>query len=45
MDLFTCRANIDPEHALTPILDVLGGGAVHSQRIHRTGPRGAVPVR
>ncbi|MDQ3154758.1 MAG: S-adenosylmethionine decarboxylase [Actinomycetota bacterium] len=45
VDLFTCRADTDPEHAITPILDVLGGVAVHGQRIHRTGPRSAVPAR
>ncbi|WP_246868390.1 adenosylmethionine decarboxylase [Saccharopolyspora sp. ASAGF58] len=44
LDVFTCRADIDPEHAITPILDVLGGRAIHGQRIHRTGPRSALPV-
>lgn len=45
VDLFTCRADTDPEHAICPILDVLGGGAVHGQRIHRTDPRSAVLAR
>lgn len=44
VDLFTCRADTDPEHAITPILDILGGAAVHGQRIHRTGTRNTTPA-
>jgi S-adenosylmethionine/arginine decarboxylase-like enzyme len=44
IDLFTCRADIEPEHAITPILDALGGTVVHGQRIHRAGPYRAVPA-
>ena len=48
VDLFTCRADIDPEQAIAPILAALGGGTVHGQRIHRRGPSsattGKVPV-
>jgi S-adenosylmethionine decarboxylase proenzyme len=39
IDLFTCRADTDPEHAIAPILAALGGGIVHGQRVHRRGPR------
>jgi S-adenosylmethionine/arginine decarboxylase-like enzyme len=38
VDLFTCRADTDPEEAITPILAVLDGGTVHGQRIGRLGP-------
>jgi S-adenosylmethionine decarboxylase len=44
VDLFTCRADTDPEHAIAPILDVLGGAMVHGQRIHRTGTRNMMPT-
>lgn len=37
VDLFTCRADSDPEQAITPILTALGAGTVHGQRIHRRG--------
>jgi S-adenosylmethionine decarboxylase len=37
IDLFTCRADIDPEQAITPILTTLGAGRVHGQRVHRVG--------
>jgi S-adenosylmethionine decarboxylase len=35
IDLFTCRADTDPERALQPIHDLLGSTAVHGQRIQR----------
>ncbi|MDQ3054212.1 MAG: adenosylmethionine decarboxylase [Actinomycetota bacterium] len=38
IDLFTCRADTDPEHALQPIIEVLGSRKVHGQRIHRVTP-------
>lgn len=38
IDLFTCRADTDPEHALEPVIDALGGGTVHAQRIQRVMP-------
>ncbi|SHG79786.1 S-adenosylmethionine decarboxylase [Streptoalloteichus hindustanus] len=41
IDLFTCRADINPEQAIVPILAILGGGTVHGQRIHRRGPNSA----
>lgn len=44
VDLFTCRADTDPGHAIVPILTALGARAVHGQRIHRLGPRSAVPA-
>jgi S-adenosylmethionine decarboxylase len=37
IDLFTCRADTDPEQAIAPILITLGAGTVHEQRIHRRG--------
>lgn len=42
IDLFTCRADTDPEHAITPILTALHAGTVHGQRIHRSGPRNSL---
>ncbi|MFB9433924.1 S-adenosylmethionine decarboxylase [Streptoalloteichus tenebrarius] len=45
VDLFTCRADTDPEEAVAPILAVLGGGTVHGQ-IGQLGPNGvAAPCR
>lgn len=41
IDLFTCRADTDPERAITPILSALHAGTVHGQRIHRNGPHTA----
>ncbi|MGH3814126.1 MAG: S-adenosylmethionine decarboxylase family protein, partial [Pseudonocardiaceae bacterium] len=38
IDLFTCRADIDPEHALEPIIDTFGDPKVHRQRIMRVTP-------
>jgi len=38
IDLFTCRADSDPEHALQPIIDILGSGRVHGKRIQRAMP-------
>lgn len=38
VDLFTCRADTDPEHAITPIVDALGATSVHGQRIRRLDP-------
>jgi hypothetical protein len=38
IDLFTCRADTDPDHAISPILTALGGHAVYDQGVHRAGP-------
>ncbi|MGH3911959.1 MAG: S-adenosylmethionine decarboxylase family protein [Pseudonocardiaceae bacterium] len=38
IDLFTCRADTDPEHALQPVMDALGCVKVHAQRIQRVTP-------
>jgi S-adenosylmethionine decarboxylase proenzyme len=38
LDLFTCRADTDPEHAITPILALFESTTVHGQRIVRLGP-------
>lgn len=46
IDLFTCRADTDPEHALQPIINLLGSDKVHGQRIQRIMPGAAVgPAR
>lgn len=39
IDLFTCRADTDPEHAIAPILTALHAGTTRGQRIHRNGPQ------
>ncbi|GAA1992641.1 S-adenosylmethionine decarboxylase [Amycolatopsis minnesotensis] len=44
VDLFTCRADTEPENAIAPILVALGGRTVHGQRIGRLGPTGSPPV-
>ncbi|MGQ0718595.1 MAG: adenosylmethionine decarboxylase [Pseudonocardiales bacterium] len=38
IDLFTCRADTDPDHALVPIIDTLGSTKVHNQSIKRVTP-------
>jgi S-adenosylmethionine decarboxylase len=38
IDLFTCRADTNPEQAITPILALLGAATVHGQRIQRACP-------
>ncbi len=38
IDLFTCRADTDPDHALEPIIDTFGDPKVHGQRIKRVMP-------
>ncbi len=38
IDLFTCRADADPEHALEPIIATLGSTKVHNQCIKRVTP-------
>ncbi len=45
VDLFTCRADTDPEHALAPIINTLGANRVHGQRIHRLDPNALAPGR
>lgn len=40
IDLFTCRADTDPDHAIAPILTALGAGAVNGQRVPRMDPDG-----
>lgn len=40
VDLFTCRADADPDEAIAPILAALGAGIVHGQRITRLSPPG-----
>ncbi|MBF5001836.1 S-adenosylmethionine decarboxylase [Nocardia sp. BSTN01] len=35
VDLFTCRADCDPDDAITPILAAFGTPNVHAQRVSR----------
>ncbi|MGW5383970.1 S-adenosylmethionine decarboxylase family protein [Nocardia sp. NPDC003963] len=35
IDLFTCRADSSPDHAIAPILDTFGAPHVHPQRVIR----------
>ncbi len=44
IDLFTCRADTDPDHALEPIIDTLGSTKVHDQSINRVSPS-SLPAR
>jgi S-adenosylmethionine decarboxylase proenzyme len=38
VDVFTCRAIIDPAEAITPLLKVLGGRIAHTQHVPRLAP-------
>lgn len=38
IDLFTCRAHIDPSAAIGPILNLLGGDVEAAQHVTRIGP-------
>ncbi|MGH3430417.1 MAG: S-adenosylmethionine decarboxylase family protein [Pseudonocardiaceae bacterium] len=38
IDLFTCRADTDPEHALEPVIDAFGDPEVRGQRVTRVMP-------
>jgi len=38
IDVFTCRAVIDPAQAIQPILDTLGGKITHTQQVPRLSP-------
>ncbi len=38
IDVFTCRADVDPGAAVCPILSVLGGQISHEQRVPRLAP-------
>lgn len=41
IDLFTCRADTNTHHAITPILTILGTSTIHTQHIPRLGPNSA----
>ncbi|MGH3565795.1 MAG: adenosylmethionine decarboxylase [Pseudonocardia sp.] len=45
VDLFTCRSDTDPEHAVAPIVDALGAASVHGQRIRRLAPNAVGAAR
>jgi S-adenosylmethionine decarboxylase proenzyme len=38
IDVFTCRADTDPVHAIEPIISVLGGRITRSQAVPRLSP-------
>jgi len=38
IDVFTCRADSNPGHAINPILDLLGGHVAHTQTVPRLAP-------
>jgi S-adenosylmethionine decarboxylase proenzyme len=38
IDVFTCRADSTPSHAIQPILDLLAGQVTHTQNVPRTPP-------
>lgn len=38
LDVFTCRADTNPDEAIDPIVAALGAATVHPRRIPRLGP-------
>ena len=44
VDLFTCRADTDPDQAIEPIIAALGGLVVQGRRIDRTATRAAPTI-
>ncbi|MEU6721197.1 adenosylmethionine decarboxylase [Nonomuraea sp. NPDC046802] len=38
IDVFTCRAVVEPGEAIGPLLEVLGGQVTHSQHVPRLAP-------
>ena len=44
IDLFTCRADTDPHHAIIPILTSLGTTTVHIQQVSRLDPSNAADI-
>jgi S-adenosylmethionine decarboxylase len=38
IDVFTCRALVDPDQAIRPVLDTLGGKIASAQEVHRLSP-------
>lgn len=38
IDVFTCRADSEPGHAIQPILDLLAGQVTNTQNVPRTRP-------
>ena len=43
IDVFTCRADTTPGHAIQPILDLLAGQVTHTQNVPRTPPGSSLP--
>ena len=39
IDVFTCRADLHPDHAVTPILNLLSGQITRQQQIPRLAPQ------
>jgi hypothetical protein len=44
IDLFTCRADTDPDHAIAPIIEALSGYTLGRQRINRSTPDNATAI-
>lgn len=44
IDVFTCRADTSPCHAIRPILDLLAGHVTHTQNVPRTPPGSLLPL-
>jgi S-adenosylmethionine decarboxylase len=43
IDVFTCRADTDPHHAIEPILSTLGGQIAQAQAVTRLSPSSPSP--
>jgi S-adenosylmethionine decarboxylase len=43
IDVFSCRADSTPSHAIQPIVDLLAGQVTHSQDVPRTPPGSLLP--
>jgi S-adenosylmethionine decarboxylase proenzyme len=43
IDVFTCRADTSPGHAIQPILDLLAGQVTHTRNVPRTPPGSPLP--
>jgi S-adenosylmethionine decarboxylase len=44
IDVFTCRADSSPIHAIQPILDVVAGQVAHAQNVPRIQPGSVLPL-
>jgi S-adenosylmethionine decarboxylase proenzyme len=44
IDVFTCRALVDPDQAIRPVLDTLGGQIANAQQVPRLSPTALLEV-